>query len=298
MTASTRARRANPSPKASSRLKVRPPRAGAGAGAAGPGRPRAGTGRPGRPRWWPRRPAAAVVDRHLVADGQAQPAPGAPSRQARAVMAATRSASSRAAAAGTTDQGDHQDRAHGLDGGHHDQGDEQVEDQVEGAGAVAHGGRWPPGRRPAAPAPCAAGPGRRRHRRRRPGSGAGRRGHGQHPAEQEHGQVGGEARVREISTTPREKNEVSRMARAASSPTRRWPPSPGQQHRRQHPEGQGPEQQGAAEQVGDHHPGEHGVGQGVADEGQAPQHHQHPHRPRPAPPAPAPRPGRAACRGW
>src|SRR4029453_13163873 len=31
-------------------------------------------------------------------------------------------------------------------------------------------------------------------------------------------------RVREISTTPREKNEVSRMARAASSPTRRWLP--------------------------------------------------------------------------
>src|SRR5829696_3420006 len=31
-------------------------------------------------------------------------------------------------------------------------------------------------------------------------------------------------RVREISTTPTEKNEVSRMARAASSPTRRWPP--------------------------------------------------------------------------
>src|SRR4029453_4429743 len=30
--------------------------------------------------------------------------------------------------------------------------------------------------------------------------------------------------VREISTTPREKNEVSRMARAASSPTRRWLP--------------------------------------------------------------------------
>ena len=33
-------------------------------------------------------------------------------------------------------------------------------------------------------------------------------------------------RVREISTTPTEKNEVSRMARAASFPTRRWLPSP------------------------------------------------------------------------
>ena len=38
----------------------------------------------------------------LVADGQPQPAPAAPSRQASAVMAATRSASSWAAAAGTT----------------------------------------------------------------------------------------------------------------------------------------------------------------------------------------------------
>src|SRR4029453_7774807 len=180
-----------------------------------------------------------VVDRHLVADGQAQPARGGAEQAGQGGHGRHLVRQQPGGGRRDHDQGDHQDRAHGLDGGHHDQGDEQVEDQVEGAGAVAHGGR---GLRVEGP----------QHQLlvEQGQDDGGHRGHdqsleqvgavdGQDPAEQERGQVGGEAAGAGDQHHPEgeERGEQDGQSGVVADPA--VAAQPGQQDRRQDPEGQG-----------------------------------------------------------
>src|SRR4029453_14897398 len=133
-----------------------------------------------------------VVDRHLVADGHPQQPPAGARKAAQGGHGPAPVGQQPGGGRRDHDQGDHQDRAHGLDGGHHHQGDEQVQGQVEGAGAVAHGGRRLGVEGPQDQLLVEGGQDDGGHRGH--GQGLNQVGavDGQHPAEQEHGQVGGE----------------------------------------------------------------------------------------------------------
>jgi hypothetical protein len=64
---------------------------------------------------------------------------------------------------------------------------------------------------------------------------------GQHPAEQEHGQVGGEAPGPGDQHHPEGEERGEQDGQGGVVPDPAVAAQPGQQHRRQHPEGQGAE---------------------------------------------------------